>query len=403
MKVKKYNVVALGARDYYQVALALSEKHCLHKLITNFYTANFLRKYLKKRFNDKLDSAKTVSLQPLIWWLNLLYCLRFFKKPDHRAKDYMFGFVSALWTFLGCNRAIVYSYYLDGFLSFYRLIGKQPDALVVFQVHPTPWHINRVLNNDIKQAMHLNSENYQRELEADFDLDENARYFENLQKANLIVCASSFTAQSITSYSDIAVPIDVVPYGSKFEHFLGCATHTTPSPEKNKIRLLTVAQVIHRKGLHYAFNAMKGLENKFEWVIVANKVDPAIKALAPSNIIWKNGLSDLALAEEFTFADLFVMPSLVEGFGLVYIEALACGLPVLASKNTGAYDFVEQGVEGFIVDPGNEPQLKEIFTGLATEKISLPLSTACVKKAKSLTWVSFREQIYQSILKGQQF
>ena len=215
------------------------------------------------------------------------------------------GFVSAIWTFVGCNRAIVYSYYIDGFLSFYRLLGKKPKSLIVFQVHPTPWHINDILNKDIEKSRYLNSGDFEQELEAEFDEQSYQKYINNLNQAQLIICASSFTAQSIKSYHDIIAQIAIVPYGSKFESMQNLSAKNK-SPNKNgKIRLLTVAQVIHRKGLHYAFNVMKNFEEQYEWIIVANKVDPAIAKLAPNNVVWKRGVSDQELANEFSNADLF--------------------------------------------------------------------------------------------------
>ena len=57
--------------------------------------------------------------------------------------------------------------------------------------------------------------------------------------------------------------------------------------------------------------------------------------------------------------NLFVLPSIDEGFGMVVFEALACSLPVIISKNVGAVDFITDGKEGFIVDIRNAKQIKD--------------------------------------------
>ena len=60
--MKKYNVFFFGARDYYEVALALKEKNLLNYLITDFYCPDFLRKILKKRYCENIASNKVISI-----------------------------------------------------------------------------------------------------------------------------------------------------------------------------------------------------------------------------------------------------------------------------------------------------------------------------------------------------
>jgi glycosyltransferase involved in cell wall biosynthesis len=55
------------------------------------------------------------------------------------------------------------------------------------------------------------------------------------------------------------------------------------------------------------------------------------------------------MAAQYHWADLFVLPSVSDTFGLVILEAMAHGLPVIATKNTGAPDILRDGVDGFIV------------------------------------------------------
>lgn len=136
----KFNVIAIGSRDYYEVALALDEAGRLGKLVTDFYCPDLLRPLLKKRFNKELRASKTFSFVPVA------VLAMFFKSCRtslNMAKmlDNVFGFLSAFYTYFSTNRAVVYSYYLEGFVAFYRIFGLTPLQLVCFQVHPTPWLI----------------------------------------------------------------------------------------------------------------------------------------------------------------------------------------------------------------------------------------------------------------------
>jgi glycosyltransferase involved in cell wall biosynthesis len=62
---------------------------------------------------------------------------------------------------------------------------------------------------------------------------------------------------------------------------------------------------------------------------------------------------DDELADHYRLADVFVMPSTGEGFGIVYVEAMACGTPVLAGDRDGSADALDGGAMGRMVDPGD--------------------------------------------------
>jgi len=63
-------------------------------------------------------------------------------------------------------------------------------------------------------------------------------------------------------------------------------------------------------------------------------------------------------------ADVFVMPSRFDTFGLVVLEAMAAGLPVIISRSVGARDLVEQGVNGFVLS--EDPSIPELVTSLSS-------------------------------------
>src|SRR5688500_18199955 len=76
-----------------------------------------------------------------------------------------------------------------------------------------------------------------------------------------------------------------------------------------------------------------------------------------AHCIFPGYVSESEKLEYYRLADLFVMPSRLEGFGYVFLEALAAGVPVIASKVDGSREAVRNGVWGALVDPYRPEEL----------------------------------------------
>ncbi len=66
----------------------------------------------------------------------------------------------------------------------------------------------------------------------------------------------------------------------------------------------------------------------------------------------------------YNLADIYVMPSTGEGFGIVLLEALACGIPVVGSRTDGSREALLDGRLGHLVDPGDAHRLTETITAI---------------------------------------
>jgi glycosyltransferase involved in cell wall biosynthesis len=97
--------------------------------------------------------------------------------------------------------------------------------------------------------------------------------------------------------------------------------------------------------------------------------------------------------------DVLVFPSLFEGFGLVILEAMAAGLPVIASRNTGGPDVIEEGKEGFIVPAGDAEALRQKMDWCErnSEKVA-EMGRAAHQKAMGFTWEKYGEKYSQLLL-----
>jgi len=78
-----------------------------------------------------------------------------------------------------------------------------------------------------------------------------------------------------------------------------------------------------------------------------------------SNVIFTGGVPEVEKAKYYHLADAFVMPGRCEGFGFVYLERMACGIPVVASKLDGSREAVRNGELGILVDPDNRQEIRD--------------------------------------------
>ncbi len=86
-------------------------------------------------------------------------------------------------------------------------------------------------------------------------------------------------------------------------------------------------------------------------------------------------------------ADIFVLPSLSEGFPTVLVEALMCGVPVIASDVGGISEIIADGKTGLLTDPGNEDQIREALTTLLdNEFVKEKIMTCAKERVKGFTW-----------------
>ncbi|MDE0199571.1 MAG: glycosyltransferase [Caldilineaceae bacterium] len=149
------------------------------------------------------------------------------------------------------------------------------------------------------------------------------------------------------------------------------------------LRILFVGNLIARKGLHHLITALSRLPQA-GWlldVVGDDEVDSGytaalrrqIGAAGLENRIRLHGrVSDEALAQRYRAAHLLAVLS-YEGFGIVYLEAMAFGLPVLASVHGGAGEIVDSGVNGFLVEPADADGIAAHLSALAGDRERLAI------------------------------
>ena len=140
------------------------------------------------------------------------------------------------------------------------------------------------------------------------------------------------------------------------------------------IRCLAVARLIARKGLADLINALALLERgSFELEIVGAGPDERLlwelaeRLGVSAEVRFTGALSRSEVARRYQAADMFTLPSSAESFGNVFAEALASGLPIVATAIGGIPDLVEHGTNGLLVRPGDATALASAIRYLGSD------------------------------------
>lgn len=235
-------------------------------------------------------------------------------------------------------------------------------------------------------------------------------------QAQAVFANSSFTVGKIKALRN--VDVEWSPYGTTLETSSASGDGIAPHPINGKFKILFVGRHIERKGICYLIEAAKYLpRDQFEIRIVGvGDITDKLKAQAAevsttpdaANIIFTGKLSPEELANEYKTANVFTLPAIVdskgdtEGLGVVLIEAMELGLPVVASNVGGIPDVVVDGVSGILV-PEKDPQaLANAYTRLAADPELLKQLLAGAQKriAECFTWSKIVERqiaVYEKI------
>lgn len=196
------------------------------------------------------------------------------------------------------------------------------------------------------------------------------------EQASLILCGSKFVVDGI---SRLGGPVDrcvVVPYG-----FLPVA-EVGPRPSRaRELRVVTVGAVALRKGTGYVLDAARALGSAAVFRLVGPVTVPStVVAGAPPNVEFVGVVPRSAVASHLSWADVMLLPSVCEGSAVATYEALAHGVPVVCTPNTGSV--VQDGVEGFVVPCGSVEAIVEAIARLARDRELLAwLSSNAVRRA----------------------
>ncbi len=187
------------------------------------------------------------------------------------------------------------------------------------------------------------------------------RGVEEYHAADRIFVLSSYVKRTFLERGIAEQKLVCVPSGIDLTRF------RQSKKEDPSFRLIYCGILQAKKGIHYLLQAFAELKlrNAELWLIgsVSEEIRPFLKKYQ-GTFRHLGFVPNSELDHVYSQGSAFVLPSLEEGLAKVIIEAMACGLPVIATTNTGAEDVVREGIDGYVIPIRNVEILKERILSL---------------------------------------
>ena len=204
--------------------------------------------------------------------------------------------------------------------------------------------------------------------------------------------------------------ISVIPNGcdpTKFENLSKRDLRDKLKIKEDKKIMIFVGRLHPIKGLHYLIEAMRIIHQKYpksRLLIVGdgedrNNLENLVKKLNLNKYVSFIGMVPNETVPEYMVAsDVFVLPSLSEGFPTVILEAMASGIPIVATKVRGVPEIIKDGENGFLVEPRNSEEIAEkVLLLLNKDELRKRISEKNIEEVKRYHWESIAirlEEVY---------
>ena len=245
-----------------------------------------------------------------------------------------------------------------------RLLAARVDLWIQDELnHPSLFLLNRRLRAHLPPVVslvhHLRSSERHPALLMPLYRAVEKRY---LNSVDAFIFNSKTTRQAVADLRGLPLPLHIIAYpgGDRLHPEIDEESIRERARRSATLRVIFVGNLIPRKGLHILLKALNRIKDpKIVLDVVggegfAPKYAAAMHRLATElgleeNVRFHGHQGDDALRRLFNAAHLLALPSQYEGFGIVYLEAMGFGLPVIASERGAAWEFVHEGENGFLL------------------------------------------------------
>lgn len=369
-------VAQLGARRHYAVPLAFWRQNLLEHFFTDIYLkpgfhsavkcaagimpVNGLKRLLG-RYHPELPPGKVTTF----WRLGKQYMGMASKADD----------ITSAWLWAGeafCRDVLKYG--LGAANAVYAYSSASKELLVYCREHSLFGILDhataprgdemKLVSEECRHFAEWSAYTPEESTQTEYML----RQKEEVELADLILCGSSFIKNLLINDQVPADKIAVVPLGINVQL-------SQPPSNRNgsTLNVLFVGGEGLRKGIGYLAEAAKLLSSDtiiFRAVGDLGLTKAGLESIA-AYIDLLGPVPRVELSHHFEWADVLVLPSVSETFGLVVLEALASGIPVITTVNTCGPDVIREGEDGFVVPIRDARAIAEKLDSLASDRVLL--------------------------------
>jgi glycosyltransferase involved in cell wall biosynthesis len=304
----------------------------------------------------------------------------------------------------------IYSLFLFDFIASFFVKSNSVAIIWGWAAYYTIKSANRkktltILQQSSSANLHQNQILKEEYIKLGLELDEiNPQIIINRQKkeaeiADYILCPSIYVANTfINVYNIPKTKILIQPYAVDTNLFKMNKRKTD-----DVFRIIYVGNIGVAKGIHYLIDALELLQKNnvpYECLLIGKIKDNYMNYFNKKRHLFKylGKVPHNELNDYYNSSSVFVFPTLDDGFGLVLFEAMASGLPVIATTNCGASTIIKDGEEGFIVPIRDSNAIFEKLVYLFNNRSVLEnMSNKAFIKSKNYDWDEYTSQLLNSI------
>ena len=212
---------------------------------------------------------------------------------------------------------------------------------------------------------------------------------EEMNLATRIVVASRFAGRSVQDAGIAAEKIAVIPYGVDWNWF---ADDGNGAKAKDKLVFLFVGLLKDEKGMRILLDAWKqlGATNAELWLAGSGDADVILSAQAVSGVKVLGKLASAELRQTYHSASVFVFPTFYDGFGMVLLEAMSSGLPIIATPHCAAPELIHDGEAGQVCPAGDPAALCSAMADVCSNRPAWVKRGGAAREIASLyTWEAY--------------